>query len=706
MRIISGFLLGAVLCAAGAVGYLYLKDEKGINIVPDAGITAPAPFDDTAFFADLKSSDARAQSVSETAIDTIIAALPDGIDARYDSVEVDGSNNTLLVRGLSITSAGEEKIGVRAEQARFWDLNGDGVAARVSGERLDDVIPVASRIDFSGVSLINGDALADIMVDAGLEAAEKVAGLFGQGDVHFAAFEDLVEFEQSLEMRVEKAVVTQLVLQPYVLSLIQTSEDPEVKINPVATPTDQSGKFFQLNEKHLAENGGDHGADREPIHMMQRLAAWSMAYSFDAMALYDTAVTARTASTYGGSSDFSYTIARTGYQGYDRGDVAVTVNKGTRYTSTASVPTLAQGEEDGEGNGDGESAGEISTDADDAISYVQSGETESLVLRDLRLRKIYDHLARGVWPDKNETDLFSLGFWHLKNDQQMIDGEPFYGTREFTLDLRHFHNVLPTHIDLNVDDFAINYVTYANFVSNFAGLVGAGDLDAGSGNGSENIVAQNIDKVVKILQDNELVDPALDIAATLNWDPGTGDYDEKSQFDLEDFITFKGSTAATLLPYSVLSENFSLEMTKEQEEALAKAFEETAAFKGLTYRLSDRGGIEKSFAIAVALAELFPGQPGTEMLIGAEPDDLRVLSATSLRLGAGSMAQAFPPAKEYILALADFISKGGTLIVKADPDPPVTVKMVEDLGSVEDPQAVVDLFGFSVTHKGSGTKGE
>ncbi|MEO1426906.1 MAG: hypothetical protein AAFU58_09010, partial [Pseudomonadota bacterium] len=155
--------------------------------------------------------------------------------------------------------------------------------------------------------------------------------------------------------------------------------------------------------------------------------------------------------------------------------------------------------------------------------------------------------------------------------------------------------------------------------------------------------------------------------------------------------------------YDVLADNFAFEMTQEDEAAMASAFEETFAFKGLDYRLTDRGGIAKSFALAVGVAEIFPDQPGTQMLIGADPDDLRVLSATSLRLGAGSMAAAFPPAKAYILALADFVAKGGTLIVKAEPETPVTPALLQSYENVQDPQEIVDLFGFSVTHKGSGT---
>ncbi|MEL6791347.1 MAG: hypothetical protein AAFO78_12360 [Pseudomonadota bacterium] len=699
MRIIWGFLLGAVLCAVGGAGYLYLKADKATLVAPSTDIVAPAPFDDDAFFAALKSTEMRAETVSETAIDTIIAAAPSWLAISYDSVTLDGANNTLLVRGLSITNAGETKIGVKADEARFWDLDGDGVADRMGGARLDDRIPVASRIELSGVSLINGDSFAQLMVSAGAEAVERVAGLVGDNQIHFAAFDDFSDVDASVAVGIKKTVITDLALEPFVLSLMDLNEAPkasrEAKIEFLTAPTAQAeggappnGALLSLETD--ADANPDFLIDIEPVHLAQYIAAWNMAYSFEEMALYDMALSISTGSAYGGASSYSYSVPFSGYRGYDRGDTAVTVTKGTSYTSTSSLPSVLDGEAD---------APAVSGGA----TYIQTGETERFSLYDLRLRKVYDHLARGVLPDKSETDLFSLGYWHMENDQHRINGEPVYGTRDFTLDLRHFHNVLPTHIDLDVDDFAINYVTYANFIAGFADLVGAGDVEDPDGQGASNIITANIEKVVKILQDNDVVDPNMDLSFTLDWGPDDGNFAEKSRFDLEDFITLKGSAAVTLLSYDVLADNFAFEMTQEDEAAMASAFEETFAFKGLDYRLTDRGGIAKSFALAVGVAEIFPDQPGTQMLIGADPDDLRVLSATSLRLGAGSMAAAFPPAKAYILALADFVAKGGTLIVKAEPETPVTPALLQSYENVQDPQEIVDLFGFSVTHKGSGT---
>ena len=693
MRVFWGVIFGAILFGGASLGYSLYKDRESIDGRDIGTISAPDNFDDQAYFASLKESGPRAEAASTVDMDALIAALPNIAAVSYDEIITDGTDNATIIRGLTITGRDNVDVGVRIAQTRLWGFDSDGLAARLRGERLDDVIAVADRLEMSGISAFGLGTLYQPIVDASAKITMNIfENALPDGEIQQVMQDAGASVTiDSYAMGAEKIVITKLALHPYVLDLFDFPETAQTSENAPAFSVEQFAQSLE-NEDGSANNEFEFEIENDDsqeqvIHWIQTMAAWNHAVSFDAMAMYDSLYVMKTTDGFNQQSTMRIEIPLVGYKDYHRGDLAVASMRGLAYEMSMPVPVEPD-------------AGEAfsTQSADNFVSLSFKGTIEKFLMRDLRLSNVYDLMARAVAPDKSMTDLLSLGLWTVENETLTMNDAPFYSMKKTVADLRGFHGIYPAKIAIAVDDAAYNFVEFTKMV---------GGITEGYSQNAEDQAAASkaIGDVVKILEDNDFVDPAMDLNLAWDWDPATGRFDGNGLFSLEDFISFTSKSDLDLPNYDALTDNLTFDMTEEQEAALGEAFEQMFAFKGAEMRLSDRGGVAKSFAMAVAFAEMMPASARTGFLVGAEPDDLRVMAATTMRLSAGQMAQAFPPAQDYILAAADFVSKGGTLIAKFDPEEPITaalIKAKEEDGTMDDPAAALKIFGFTLTHKGSG----
>ena len=417
----------------------------------------------------------------------------------------------------------------------------------------------------------------------------------------------------------------------------------------------------------------------ELMAFLQNYARWARMVSVDAVAMYD--VTAEIA--YKQNEEdmaMSFTAPLSGYKGLRRGDLEAMYVKDVAFDMNFDVPASEFADE-------GE---EVSPDAP-PVTMAMSGGVDVYSITDLNLAKVFDYLARGETPPMSETDLLSLGQWRVLGERYDMGGKPFYSVKETVADLSNFHWFIPT-------DFRVksNNVVYdIDGLMNWVGDVMATQPDAESAE-----TKAMMEKSMAILKDNGMSTFVFDMDFSGNWDPDNGKAASKFFLNFEDFGQLSYAGDGAIPDYAAIKGLAPSDGQEFKGEAMGAAFMGKTILNNFSVVLEDNGGVEKSFKLAVAFADLMPeDEPGAAMLRGVSPSDLRVSTSLMIRLSSSQAAAAFPPAKDYINAVADFIEKGGTLKMEVKPPAPVSLADFETMGEPEDPQQVVDMLGFSITHE-------
>lgn len=139
------------------------------------------------------------------------------------------------------------------------------------------------------------------------------------------------------------------------------------------------------------------------------------------------------------------------------------------------------------------------------------------------------------------------------------------------------------------------------------------------------------------------------------------------------------------------STTFGLSNLKLADLAAARADGETnvvaghGAFKKFSLKLKDEKALDAIFGLAA-------------LQMGGTGEDLRQSAPAMIRLSGAQVAQMNPRISAYINAVADFVAKGGTLEIDAQPAAPVAFTTLQAT-SMSAPQTLPDVINLEVTHK-------
>jgi len=130
---------------------------------------------------------------------------------------------------------------------------------------------------------------------------------------------------------------------------------------------------------------------------------------------------------------------------------------------------------------------------------------------------------------------------------------------------------------------------------------------------------------------------------------------------------------------------FKLDDIAKAQTGDVEAISALGSFKGFSLTVADEKLLDAIFAIAA-------------LQMGGSASDLRQSAPAIIRLSGAQMGQLNPRISGYVNALADFIAKGGTLAIKAQPEEPVTFSALQAVGQTA-PQTLPDVLELEVTHK-------
>ncbi len=411
------------------------------------------------------------------------------------------------------------------------------------------------------------------------------------------------------------------------------------------------------------------------MKIMAEIARVSRMASVDAVAVYDMK-TVFDFEQAGQESAMALTMPLSGYRGYARGDIESMAARDMVYSMDGEIPAATP-------------------EAPDAppVPMTMAGGFDSYAVSGLRLATLYAYLEKGQLPPTSEHDLMSLGRWRVLGERIEIGGEPFYSVKETNMDLSKFHWLVPTEIAFASDDIVYHIGGFMDYVADIAA---AQDPSA-----ADQETMEDMEAALAILEKHGLSDVVLDFDMRAAWDPGTGGVKGGFDLDAADFALVEESAEGALADFESFAALAPAEGEAMDWPALAALVSETFVIDHAALSLEDKGGIAKSFGLAVDFAQLAPeGDPGAAMLRNSTPEDLRQSTAGMMRIAASQAAQGFPPAVAYIGAVADFIQHGGALRAEIAPSGPVSLGDIEAAGaSGQDPQGLIDLLGFTLVHE-------
>lgn len=592
------------------------------------------------YFAELKTERFVDRKGDELDVAAIVAAVPDNVLVKYDDIAFDKKTGATVLTNVRFSPADSPDVGLRAETIAIWGGNAANFADRLSAKPMTSDSPIASRIEATNMTVFGLEKMFEPLMEASNNMVDGVTEGMTNGEV------DIPRTElDDYQFTVGKMVMTDFVMHPVTLNLLSPSEGQ----------TDEDMVF---------------------MHALQKMGAYYSMVSLDDWAIYDASFSL----TYREGDvpmSMSGEMEYNGTKGLNRGDLKYSTTRNMSYDIQMSVPDVSA------------ETGEVKT-----VKMDMSGLYESSTVRDMRLAKAMGHLARGVMPDRTETDFMSLGVWDAGPMTVMSGDNMLYSVGSYSMDMSRFHWLVPEIIDFRVDDIAYNTPGFMAFIQDTASQEDASDPDMER-------MMEMMPEITEILRkyDSEVL--SFDFNLLVDWDAETGQTAMGYGLGLDDYMRWSTSAKGVVPDFDAVMEIMPEDMKDMDETALQGLLAEVMQLERYDMKLADEGGFEKIFAMAKDFAALAPeDNPQAAGLRNFEPAQMREMVAGMMLLGAGSATQVFPPASEYLQAFSNFIREGGDIALTVAPPTPLGFEEIMPLATYmqSDPEKVVETLGLSVVH--------
>ncbi len=260
-------------------------------------------------------------------------------------------------------------------------------------------------------------------------------------------------------------------------------------------------------------------------------------------------------------------------------------------------------------------------------------------------------LAYGVKGEEapaSDRDLIDLGKMKVTDMVSFINDRELATVKEVSIPTMKFAWMIPSEFRMDMKGAVTDYTAY---------------------------IPDTEDPAFSLLKEHGLDAVKGDGFAEWKWNPDKGD--GRMQYEavspgLMDFSMGLEMTGATLK-----------DIAAAEGEDKENAFAKNAELKSFNLKIDDEKALDAIFDIAA-------------LQMGGTGDDLRQSAPALIRLSGAQFAQMNPRISDYIDAVANFISRGGSLEVAASPEDPVGAADLETVGAA--PQTLPDVLDLTITH--------
>lgn len=581
------------------------------------------------------------KSAKEADIKALLAALPADITVKVGATRFDAASGATILSGVEVAAASRPDASLVIEEVKVWDLDTAFAIARLKGERLNDTARLARRIEAKGVSTRGLETLMAPALDAYKNSVAGALTAGGDGSeavaAQMAGAMDIDVSKYSFTM--SRAILSDVVLRPYAMTPAKIAADSEwASILPI----------------------------------VQTWAAWSRAVAVDTAAWYDVKADFD-ASQSGIDTRVQASVASIGVRGMRGGDTDFTLVRGVSYASDMALPAETPDQP----------AHPVSVSLD-MDRYSHEG---------LRLNKILGYVADGVMPPRKETSLLSLGIIRYGRQKLGMFGETISETKSGLIDLSGFHWLIPTRIRLEADDVSYDIAALRHAMDRIAPGDPAAQAEADA----------RSDEILAKLKTYGLDKPSFDAKVSWDWNALTGVAKLGLGGALNQYLKTDAALSVDFPSYKQVSD-----LVPEGEQPadappmdqgkLATLFEDESKFVGFHLELAEDGDIGRLFELAHDLGQF--GSPDDElmsMLASMSPEDMRREAAARLFDMSRQASAQDPRGSELLLKASEWVGKGGTLRVEANPKKPVPLTSFGDVLMVGD-TSILDQLGVKITH--------
>lgn len=575
---------------------------------------------------------------------------------------------------VKITLVKLPETGLSMAELTMYGTDLEAVEAAMSGNEWSE-LRIADRIEASGIEVFGVDTVVEGFMG-------KIMGDIMASEPMMDDYADMIEEDLSdmagdlmdEEMSEMEADASEMAGDVIAETEDMMAEVAETETSVPALPFEISK--YDFSASRMVVDGltlyplSGMGKDIEgPMGIVAKVSDLMRAYSYEQSAVWDMTIDI----DYAAEEVFSMTLGIdmdfAGDTGLNRGDVENSVVLGMAMNMYQKIDP-----------GYGDVIETTSETIIDAQGY-----------KDIRLSSLLGYLADGQLPPTTETDVVSLGTWRIEGQSDKGNGElmSYIGVQE--VDFSNFHWLIPASISAEVEDYNLHVEPFVNYMMTSAGMNPA-DLDEET--------KSMFDQGMTILQEQGLEKLTMDMSMAMSWDPESGSTGVDMDSDIHGGMQKVIDLDLILPTYAAMLEAQQNEMGFVEPSSLAPIFASSSAFSGLTITADDDGLLEALFAttIAVANSDLMADNPQAGMIANQTPEGLRQMAAGLMRAGATQVATQFPPAVDYINAVAGFIADGGVLTISAQPTEPLGIMQFQTFGDLG-PQEMVDTLGLTVTHE-------
>ncbi len=278
----------------------------------------------------------------------------------------------------------------------------------------------------------------------------------------------------------------------------------------------------------------------------------------------------------------------------------------------------------------------------------QRANVETFEWRDLDFSGLVSYGVKGEEPPATARDLIDLGVMKMTGLESFVNDRKAATVGETTISKMKFAWLIPSEFRMDIKDGIADYTAYVP------------DADS---------------PAHAVLKEHALDKVKSEGFAEWKWNPDKGDGRLQYEADspgLADLSMGFEMTGASLK-----------EIAEAEGEEMEGAFAKNAELKSFNLKVDDEKALDAIFDLAA-------------LQMGGTGADLRQSAPALIRLSGAQFAQMNPRINDYVNAVADFISSGGSLEIAASPEEPFGAADLEAAGSA--PQTLPDVLNLTVTH--------
>jgi len=597
-------------------------------------------------------------------LDSLRKLLPPEVALTWGNLSFDAATNSTLVTDLKLTPAQMTTVGLQIAELRLFDFDSKLLQDRIAGQRLGESAPLARRIDAKGVSLFG-------IADAIMMGQQGMAPTDGSVTVPPANGEAPVENANPLKFQPTDPTVPE---DPFSDWPAASDDDFSDWMTPPTIDRfdfsigriildDIQLKPFQVAPAPAAA-ADPYDSMAQLMQVLQIASSFTQSYGIDTAAYLDMKMGFEM-TQYAEKIAYDISVASIGARGMRGGDLDGMYMRDAAYAFQTPSPT----------------GGAI------PIDY----KVSLMTAEDMRLGKIFEHLAKGVVPPRTESNLMSLGVWRSEKESMKFGGKDFYSVDSTMFDGTGFHWFIPTKLSSSATNATLNIGSFMDMMADMAGAASsepsADPFAYDAGPSREDVLA-----IKALIEKHGFTKMTFNSGFGWNWNAGNGETKVDFSLDGQDFLKLGLKYEGGFPSFKAVSDLIPDNIEATDGAAVQKVFADSSSLKLVEFNVEDKGGLTKVYGLVGEFAPM--------MNLGPQPmtaDNVRQMVSSLIKTTAAGASAQIPEIPTLLNPVANFLEQGGKLRFAVQPAKPTPFASFESMamgvmmGATTPSQMIKDL---------------